>query len=134
MAGTMVVDTLQSSLSTPPVFKNTSGTEVGQLCRAWINFDASTTPPTIRTSFNISSISRLATGRFQISFTTAMPDANYVAAGQASVDGTFGSAGLVRLVQLEQTSTVLTGSCVIGTATASSTVTQAVITTVSFFR
>lgn len=134
MAGTLVIDTLQSSMTTPTVFKNSGGVEIGKLCRAWVNFDASTTPPTVRTQFNVSSVTRLATGRFQISFTTAMPDTSYVAAGQASVDGNFGTAGVVRILQMEQTSTVLTGSCVIGTASSGAAVTQAVITTAAFFR
>jgi len=119
MAGTLVIDTLKSSLSTPPVFRNTSDVEVGQLCRAWVCFNGTTTPPTIRASFNVASITRLSTARHQINFTNAMPDANYSVAGSSSLDGTFGVSGAVRIVQPEQSSTYLAGSCVIGSVTTS---------------
>ena len=36
---TLVTQTVQSSTSAAPVFKNSSGTEKGQLATAWINFD-----------------------------------------------------------------------------------------------
>lgn len=78
MAGTLVIDTLKSSTTGAPAFQNTSGTEVGQLCKAWINFNGSSTGA-IRASFNVSSLTYLATGQFQINFTTAMVDANYAA-------------------------------------------------------
>ena len=75
MAGTLVIDTLKSSASTPPVFKNTSDVEVGQLCRAWVNFNGSTSA--IRASFNVSSITRNGAGDYTVNLTNAMPDANY---------------------------------------------------------
>lgn len=50
------------------------GLVAGGLCRAWVNFDG--VNQTIRSSFNISSIS-YATGDYTINFATAMPDANY---------------------------------------------------------
>ena len=46
-------------------------------CRAWVNFNGTTTPPTIRASGNVSSVTRNATGSFTVNFTTAMPDVNY---------------------------------------------------------
>jgi hypothetical protein len=56
-------------------------------CRAWVNFDgnrdstgASNTNNTnrfIRASGNVSSVLRTATGTYTVTFTTAMPDANY---------------------------------------------------------
>lgn len=78
MAGTLVIDTLKSSLSTPPVFRNNSDVEIGQLCRAWINMQlASGATPTIRGSFNISSVTRNGVGDYTYNFTNAMPDTNY---------------------------------------------------------
>lgn len=79
MAGTVVVDAVKSSTTGAPTFQNTSGTEVGQLCRAWVNFNGST--GTRNASFNISSVVRNGTGDYSIYFANAMIDANYSAAG-----------------------------------------------------
>lgn len=46
-------------------------------CTAWVNFDGTTTPPTIRDSYNVSSVVRTATGVYDIYFTTPMDNANY---------------------------------------------------------
>lgn len=45
--------------------------------RAWVNFDGSIANPTIRGNGNVSSVTRPATGRYTITFATAMPDTNY---------------------------------------------------------
>jgi len=47
--------------------------------KAWVKFTASASP-TINGSFNVSSITYNGTGDFSINFTTAMSNANYVAA------------------------------------------------------
>lgn len=75
MAGTVTVDTIQSGLSTPTVFKNTSGTEIGRLTRCWIDYAASST--TINGSFNVSSMSRSSAGIYSINFSTTFSDTNY---------------------------------------------------------
>mgnify|MGYP003655133755 CR=1 FL=1 len=49
-------------------------------CRAWVNFNGSGTVA-IRASGNVSSITDNGTGDYTVNFTTAMPDANYCAAG-----------------------------------------------------
>jgi hypothetical protein len=85
MAGTIVIDTIKSSLSTPTVFQNTSGTEVGQLCRAWVNFNGVTTT-SIRASFNVSSVTRNATGDYTVNFTNALSDGNYSVNATSSAD------------------------------------------------
>lgn len=78
MAGTVVIDTVQSGTTNPVAFTNTNGTAVGTLCRAWINMQlASGATPTIRGSFNISSVTRNGTGDYTYNFTTAMSDTNY---------------------------------------------------------
>jgi hypothetical protein len=46
-------------------------------CRSWVNFDGGATPPTVRASGNVSSVTRAATGTWDISFTTSLTDANY---------------------------------------------------------
>ena len=62
-------------------FQNASGTENGTLCRAFVNFDGTTgtgnNDVTIRSSFNVSSVNDAANGTYDVSFTNAMPDANY---------------------------------------------------------
>ena len=49
-------------------------------CRAWVNFDGTgttNTNQTIRASGNVSSVYKSGTGNYLVTFTTAMPDANY---------------------------------------------------------
>ena len=48
-------------------------------CRAWVNFDGTTSPGTIRGSGNVSSVERNATGSYTVNLSTAMPDAGYCA-------------------------------------------------------
>ena len=52
------------------------------IAKAWVNFDGSAA--TIRAGFNVSSVTRNATGKYTINFTTAMPNTNYVIAGSAA--------------------------------------------------
>jgi hypothetical protein len=76
--GSVLTDVVQSSTTgTPPQFNDGSGTQVGTLCRAWVNFNGVTTA-TIRASFNVSSVTRNGTGDYTINFTIAMPDTNYI--------------------------------------------------------
>jgi hypothetical protein len=56
---------------------NVSGSAPKYACRAWVNFDGTTGPGTIRASGNVSSVTRNATGDFTVNFATAMPDANF---------------------------------------------------------
>jgi hypothetical protein len=46
-------------------------------CRAWVNFNGTTSPGTIRASGNVSSVTRTSNGVYVVNFATAMPDANY---------------------------------------------------------
>jgi len=48
-------------------------------CRAWVNFNGTTSPGTIRASGNVSSVTKNGTGDYTVNFTTAMPDANFCA-------------------------------------------------------
>ena len=98
MAGTVVADTLQAAstsqlviqngvASTPPTFADSAGTQIGTLCRAWVNFNGTGTVA-IRASFNVTSITDNGTGDYTVNFTTALPDANY----SAFVSGNKGTA------------------------------------------
>jgi hypothetical protein len=65
--------------------------EKKQICKAWVNFNGNTSPGTIRSSYNVSSVTRNATGDYTVNFATPMADANYASASQ--VNSSFGSAG-----------------------------------------
>jgi hypothetical protein len=81
--GSVLTDVVQSSTTgTPPQFNDGSGTQIGTLCRAWVNFNGVTTA-TINASFNVSSVTRLNTGYYQVNFTNNLTDANYALAGSA---------------------------------------------------
>lgn len=73
--GSLLADVVKSSISGPVTFQNTSGTEIGTLCRAWVNYNASTS--TIKGSFNVSSVTNAGSGQLTVNFTNALPDANY---------------------------------------------------------
>lgn len=87
---TLVVATLKSNSSSPPAFQNTSGTETGRLCRAWVTFNGTGTVA-INGQFNVSSITDNGTGDYTINFTTAMPDANYSWSGSAQDSNSVGT-------------------------------------------
>lgn len=79
MAGTVVADVFQSSITgTPPQFNDGTSTQIGTLCRAWVNFNGTGTVA-IRAAFNVSSITDNGTGDYTVNFTNAMPDVNYSA-------------------------------------------------------
>lgn len=86
--GSALVDNIQSSTAnTPVVFKDGNGTQIGTLCRAWVNFDGTTSPGTIRGSFNVTSVTRNNTGYYTVNFTNALASANYSAVVGATVMG-----------------------------------------------
>jgi hypothetical protein len=73
-------------------------------CRAWVNFDGTdtTNPVTINGSANVSSVTYVSAGNYNVNFTTAMPDAAYSAicgtaySGQGDMPGadTFATGSL----------------------------------------
>jgi hypothetical protein len=65
---------------------NASGSAPVYACRAWVNFDGTTGPGTIRGSGNVSSVTRNGTGDYTINFATALPDANYSAVASCSTN------------------------------------------------
>jgi hypothetical protein len=50
-------------------------------CTAWVNFDGTTTPPTIRDSYNVKAVIRTATGVFDVYFDKPMDNVNYAGIG-----------------------------------------------------
>jgi hypothetical protein len=78
MAGTIVSDTIQNGAgATIP-----TTTVINGSAKSWVDFNGTTA--TIRSSFNVSSVTRNATGDYTVTFTTALPNANYAAIGNAS--------------------------------------------------
>lgn len=63
--------------------------EQKQICKAWVNFNGTTSPGTIRSSYNVSSVTKNATGDYTVNFTTAMADANYSVSGMSSQNPSF---------------------------------------------
>nr|BAR24438.1 putative alpha amylase [uncultured Mediterranean phage uvMED] len=80
---------LQNTGSGAPAFKNSSGTEIGQLAKAWVNFNGTGTVA-IRDSFNVASITDNGTGDYTMNLTNAMANVNYAITGTV---GTIGSTG-----------------------------------------
>ena len=60
--------------------------------RAWANFNGAGTV-SIRASGNISSVTRLSTGIFQINFMNAMPDINYAVVGMGRLQNFVTNSG-----------------------------------------
>lgn len=75
-AGITFPDTVQQTNAVT----NTGGVPRYYAARAWVTFDGSTTPPTILFASNVASVSRASTGKFTITFTSNMPNANYAVA------------------------------------------------------
>ncbi len=73
---TLAVGTIKSISSAAPVFENTSGTEKGQLCKAWVNFNGTGTIAE-RDSFNVSTLTDNGQGDYTITMTNGMSNANY---------------------------------------------------------
>ena len=111
--GNLLADVVQSSTTgTPPQFNDGNSTQIGTLCRAWVNFNGTGTVA-IRASFNVSSITDNGTGDYTVNFTTAMPDVNYSAVGC-----TGGNTAGVTVNAPYNGATAATGSIRIGTSTA----------------
>lgn len=106
MAGTVVVDTVKSSTTSPPAFQNTNGTEIGTLCRAWVRFAGST--GTVNAGFNVSSVTRNTTGDYTVNFTNTLPDANYAMAG---VVGSFTTGSSTRSICVSSSAAPTTSAC-----------------------
>jgi hypothetical protein len=68
----------------------------GYLCRAWVNFNGTGTI-TIQASGNVSTLTDIDVGRYDVNLTVAMPDDNYAIAGCATraKNGTGGDANAI---------------------------------------
>jgi len=88
---TLNVGTIKSIASNvPPVFQDSGGTGVGQLCQASIRFNQTGTQA-INQSFNVSSITDEGTGDTSVNFTNVIR--NSLGTATASYSVTLGSNG-----------------------------------------
>ena len=91
---TLVTQTIQSNTSSAPVFKNSSGTEKGQLVKAWINFDGRFSDG-IRDDFNFSSFTELSgNGKYTLTFENAMANTNYCVVSSGHLSRNDSDAGV----------------------------------------
>jgi hypothetical protein len=81
--GTVDTDVLAANAVT---YAKIGTTEQGQLCKAWVSFNGTSTV-TIRAQYNVSSITDNGTGDYTVNFTTALADANYSAVAGGNCTG-----------------------------------------------
>jgi hypothetical protein len=115
-------------------------------CRAWVNFDgtkdttgATSTANTnrlIRASGNVTSVLRNGTGDYTITFTTAMPDANYAVNGLAKWRDSAGTAAgvFIELSDKDTASNVIKAISVRISFIAGSTFYDPIVASVAIFR
>jgi hypothetical protein len=73
---TPTIATIKSAATgTPTVFQDSAGTQIGTLCRAWVNYVGSTVA--INASFNVTSVTLNSAGNYTINFTNAFADNAY---------------------------------------------------------
>lgn len=90
MAGTLTLSTLSDGST------STSATNViNGSAKAWVSF-AGTSTPTIRGSYNVSSVSYTSSGDFTVNFTNAFANANYSCLVTGSNGGFQGLVGGIR--------------------------------------
>lgn len=82
MAGTLTISTLSDGTNSTSTTNCIQGS-----AKAWVNFNGTTSPGTIRASFNVGSVTKNGTGDYTVNFTTAMPDANYATQCSGKKDG-----------------------------------------------
>jgi hypothetical protein len=100
MAGTLTISTLSDGTN------STSSTNCIQgSAKAWVNFDGTPSTPTIRAAYNVSSVTKISTGQYNVNFTSSFADTNYSVAGFA---GDYVSGNWWRTIQSRQSTNPLT--------------------------
>ena len=79
MAGTLVANTINTDTG----LFSTNNAYLG-IAKAWAQFNG--TAGTVTTGFNVSSVTHVSTGLYQINFSTAMPTANYAVVSAVSTN------------------------------------------------
>lgn len=117
MAGGLTISTLNDSSGVLATQNGMSG-----IAKAWVSFNPSSgSSAVIRGSFNVSSVTYLASGNYQVNYTTAMPNANYaVVAGGGKQDTTNDGQQTFTCGGTTTTQNPTTGSAYIKTASGAS--------------
>ena len=102
MAGKLTISTLNNDTGVLATQNGMTG-----IAKAWINYDG--TVPTIRASFNVSSVTYNSTGNYTINYTTTLSSQYYSA--QVSCSASVGSGGQYGFV----TSGMTTSACQVET-------------------
>lgn len=114
--GTIATGTV-TTLTTTTISDGTNTTSstnvVKAPCKAWIKYNGNS--QTIFASYNVSSVTYLSSGRYQVNFTTAFSSADYAACVTASVDGDIGASGAFKFGLTEREGTYTASNCIIGT-------------------
>ena len=76
-----------------------------QVAKAWVNFDGKNTNGAIRDSFNVSSVTYLGTGHYDVNFEESFANANYAWAGGAGDTDVTTAAGTPISVRTGQVTT-----------------------------
>ena len=105
---------LQNTGSGAPTFKNSSGTEIGQLVKAWVNFDGTGTVA-IRDDFNVSSLTDNGTGDYTITFDTALANNDYALVTNQRLDTSGGAPNIVHTGNEHDDNTTTTAKIICGT-------------------
>jgi hypothetical protein len=116
MAGALTISTLNNDTGVLATQNGMTG-----IAKAWVNFDGTGTP-SIRGSFNVSSITDNGTGTYTVNFTTAMPNANYSAIVTADAGSGFGN-----IAKIESAANQVTGSLRVQTTSTSAAQDAAVV-------
>jgi len=82
---------------------NIQSNGVNTNAQAWANWNG-VSSVTVRASYNVSSITRTATGAYTINFTNALPDTNYCVATSANPNNSGRSAALSTYTSVTTTS------------------------------
>ena len=106
MAGAITISTLNNDTGVLATQNGMNG-----IAKAWVNFDGTNTV-TIRSSFNVSSITDNGTGDYTVNFTNALPNTNYAITGFSRRDNDVG--GVFSVISAIQTNTKTTTACRIG--------------------
>tara|TARA_R100000231_G_scaffold73384_3_gene57546 strand:+ start:8350 stop:8742 length:393 start_codon:yes stop_codon:yes gene_type:complete len=90
------VATIRSQNNNPVAFQKSDGSKIGQLCVGNIHIDASSGTPQNKQDFNVSSVSDLGTGKYEVSFDNAFSNSDYiVTAASGKVSGTSNAVSAV---------------------------------------
>lgn len=82
-----MVATINASVSSSGIVSTADGSGILKVqsngvttnALAWVSFDGTTSPGTIRSQYNVSSVTKNSTGDYTVNFTSALSDSNYAA-------------------------------------------------------